>query len=145
MKPARPLKHLIAAFVITALVYAACFHLIEHHRAKNGPWRVTFASAGGDSAPCLIIDEPRLNITGLKITFPGHTAPATNVVVVFDRPREVPFPLPFGDCVFMDALTLPGTVVVAAFGHEIQLLPRVLTMDKKEYPWQSDTTLEAAP
>jgi hypothetical protein len=145
MKPARPLKHFIAAFVLTALVYAVFFHLIEHRRTENGPWRVTFASAGAGAAPCLIIDEPRLNIANLKITFPGQTVPATNAMVVFDHPQEVPFPLPFGDCVFMDAISLPGTVVVAAFGHEIQMLPRVLTVDKKEYPWQSNTNLEVAP
>jgi hypothetical protein len=145
MKPARPLKHFIAAFILTLIAYAVCFHLIEHRRTENGPWRVTFASAGGDSAPCLIIDEPGLNIAGLKITFPGHTAPATNAVIIFNHPQEVPFPLPFGDCVFMDALTLPGTVVVAAFGHEVQMLPRVLTVDKKEFPWQSNTNLEVAP
>jgi hypothetical protein len=145
MKPARTLKHFIAAFVITAVVYAVSFHLIEHRRSEHGPWRVTFASAGSGSAPCLIIDEPRLNIASLKITFPGQTASATNAVVVFDRPQEVPFPLPFGDCVFMDAISLPGTVVVSAFGHEIQMLPRILTVDKKEYPWQSNTNLEIGP
>jgi hypothetical protein len=145
MKPAWTFKHFIAAFVVTLAVYAVFFHLIEHHRAKNGPWRVTFVSSGGGSAPCLIIDEPRLDIANLKITFPGGSAPATNATVVFDRPREVPFSLPFGDCVFMDAITLPGTVVVSAFGHEVQMLPRVLTIDKKEYTWQSNATLKAAP
>ncbi len=90
-----------------------------------------------------MIDEPRLGITNLNILFPGRTAPATNTVMVFDQPQEVPFPVPFGNCVFMDAISLPGTVAFSMFGHEIQLIPRVLTIDKREYPWQSNATLEA--
>jgi hypothetical protein len=144
MKPAGPLKLFVSAFVIAVLVYAVAFYGIEHRRTKNGPWRVTFSSAGGASAPCLVIDEPQLRITSLKIIFPGQSAPATNGVLVFDQPREVPFPVPFGNCVFMDAISLPGTVVFSIYGHEIQLIPRVLTIDKKEYPWQSNTTLEPA-
>jgi hypothetical protein len=144
MKPAGPLKLFLSAFVIAVVVYAVAFYAIEHRRTKNGPWRVTFSSSGGASTPCLIIDEPGLGITNLKISFPGQTAPATNAVLVFDQPQEVPFPVPFGNCVFMDAISLPGTVAFSLFGHEIQLIPRVLTIDKREYPWQSNTPLELA-
>ncbi len=143
MKPAAPAKLFLSAFAIAVVVYFAAFYGIEHRRTAHGPWRVTFASDGGASPPCLIIDEPYLNIAGLKITFPGQTAPATNAVMVFDGPQDVPFAVPFGNCVFMDAISLPGTVVFDVFGHEIQLLPRALTIDKKEHPWQSNTTLEA--
>jgi hypothetical protein len=27
------------------------------------------------------------------------------------------------------------------FGHEIELLPRVLILDRKEHPWKSDETI----
>jgi hypothetical protein len=141
MKPAGPLKLFITAFVIAVLVYAVAFYAIEHRRTKNGPWQVTFSSAGDASPPSLVIDEPQLNIANLKIVFPGQTAPATNAVLVFDQPQEVPFVVPFGSCIFMDAISLPGTVAFNIFGHEIQLIPRVLTIDKKEYPWQSNTTV----
>jgi hypothetical protein len=144
MKPAGPFKLFASAFLIAVLVYAVAFYAIEHRRTKNGPWRVTFSSAGGASPPCLIIDEPQLNITSLKITFPGQTVPAANTVLVFDQPQEVPFAVPFGNCVFMDAISLPGTVAFSIYGHEIQLIPRVLTIDKKEYPWQSNATLDLA-
>jgi hypothetical protein len=49
--------------------------------------------------------------------------------------------VPFGQCVFQDAQTLPGTVVFELFGHEIQLLPRVLTIDRVEHPWHSGETI----
>jgi hypothetical protein len=144
MKPAGPLKLFVSAFVIAVLVYAVAFYAIEHRRTKNGPWRVTFSSADGASPPSLVIDEPQLNIANFKIDFPGQTAPATNAVLVFDQPQEVPFAVPFGNCIFMDAISLPGTVAFNIFGHEIQLIPRVLTIDKKEYPWQSNATLDLA-
>jgi hypothetical protein len=41
----------------------------------------------------------------------------------------------------MDTTFLPGTLVFELFGHEIQLLPRVLTIDKKEQPWRSNETI----
>jgi hypothetical protein len=36
---------------------------------------------------------------------------------------------------------LPGTVTLELFGHEIELLPRVLIIDRKEHPWKSGTTI----
>jgi hypothetical protein len=144
MKPAGPFKLFLSAFIVAVFVYAVAFYGIEHRRTKNGPWQVTFTSADG-APPCLIIDEPNLGVTNLKIAFPGQTAPATNAVMSFDQPQEVPFAVPFGNCVFMDAISLPGTVAFSVFGHEIQLIPRVLTIDKKEYPWQSNTAIELAP
>jgi hypothetical protein len=45
--------------------------------------------------------------------------------------------VPFGKCVFLDTTFLPGTVVLDLFGHEVQLLPRVLTIDHVEHAWHS--------
>jgi hypothetical protein len=79
----------------------------------------------------------------LLITFPGQTNPPTTLAAFwsFRQPQDVPFDIPFGKCVFMDTTFLPGTIVLDIAGHEIQLIPRVLTVDKKEIPWRSDTTL----
>jgi hypothetical protein len=60
---------------------------------------------------------------------------------VLDTPQPVPYEIPFGKCVFMDTTFLPGTMVFDLFGHEIQLIPRVLTIDKTEIPWRSDANL----
>jgi hypothetical protein len=38
----------------------------------------------------------------------------------------------------MDTTFLPGTIVFEMFGHEVQLIPRVLTIDKQEQPWRVD-------
>jgi hypothetical protein len=145
MKPGLPLKQILCVFFVSAVAYAAIFFLIEHARTRKGPWRVTFASAGESSPPCLIINQPGLNLADLKITFPRQSVPATNVVLIFDQPRELPFDVPFGQCVFLDLLSRPGTVTLRLFGHEIQLLPRVLTIDGQERPWQSGTNIDVIP
>ena len=139
MKSAGPLKHFVFAFLIALLLYVALYSGIEHRRTRNGPWQVTFA--GGAGTPTLIVNEPKLRISNLKINFPSEPAASTNIMITFDLPQPVPFAVPFGHCAFMDTTFLPGTIVLNLFGHEIQLLPRVLTIDKKEYPWQSDTTI----
>jgi hypothetical protein len=44
--------------------------------------------------------------------------------------------------IFQDPTFLPGTVTIRLFGHVVEFLPRVLTIDKKEYPWQSGAVIE---
>jgi hypothetical protein len=139
MKSPSPLKHFVFAFVIALVVYVISYSAIEHRRTCNGPWEITFTNRAG--APSLIINEPQLNITNVTITFPGGSPIFTNLTVRFDPPQPVPFDLPFGQCIFMDTTFQPGTLVFAEFGHEIQLLSRVLTLDKEDYDWQSGAVI----
>lgn len=139
MHRAGHLKHFIFAFVIAVILYAVCYTAIERRRMRNGPWRVTFTNSY--SAPALIINEPKLGISNVMVTFPVEKTAATNVTMVFDQPQQVPFDVPFGQCVFMDTTFQPGTIVFKTFGHEIQLLPRVLTIDKKEIAWESERSI----
>src|SRR5262245_8870523 len=125
MKSGLPFKAIAKVFLAAALSYLVAFYLIEYWRGRNGPWQVGFASEGGH--PVLTINQPRLNITGVKISFPNRATAATNTVMVFNRPREWPFDVPFGQCVFQDLITQPGTVTFKIFDHEIQLLPSMLT------------------
>jgi hypothetical protein len=37
---------------------------------------------------------------------------------------------------------LPGTVTLDCFGHEVELLPRVLVLNRRQVPWKSHTTNE---
>ncbi len=77
---------------------------------------------------------------------PSNFAPAIaetaevpfTTVMTFAQPRPVPYPVPFGTCVFMDTTFLPGTVSFTnIFGHDIELLPRVLIIDRQEHAWKS--------
>ena len=143
MKFPGPLKHFIFAFIIALVLYVSFYRAIEHRRTRNGPWQVTFTNALG--APALIINQPNLSIPNVTIRFPGQPPSTTNSFTVFDPPRDVPFDVPFGQCIFMDTTFQPGTVVFSNFNHEIQLLPRVLTIDKQERPWQSGETIDLKP
>jgi hypothetical protein len=145
MKSRRLPTNALLGFLAAIALYLAIFYGIEHRRVRNGPWRVAFENADGAGTPMLIVNEPSLKISNLRIRFPGQSAPQTNAVLIFDRAQEVPYDVPFGQCVFQDVLFQPGTVVFSLFGHEIQLLPRALTIDKKEHPWRSETALEVRP
>lgn len=139
MKSPNPLKHFIFAFVIALVVYVIAYNAIENRRTRNGPWQVIFTNQAG--IPALVINERQLNISNVIITFPGQPPAPTNLTLQFDPPQPVPFDLPFGQCIFMDTTFQPGTLVFIEFGHEIQLLPRALTLDKQEYPWQSGNVI----
>jgi len=133
------LKHLAISLVIAVVFYVAVFGWIEHRRTVKGPWVAAFrADAAG--TPALLIFQTNLNISE-TIVFPGQTFPTANfsrTIVFGDSPPE----LPFGELLYQDPTFLPGTVTMRLFGHVVQLLPRVLTVDKKEYPWQSGAVIQ---
>jgi hypothetical protein len=140
--------------------YAVFYQGIERWRARNGPWRVTFTHSSA-RAPVITIDQPALAITNVQVIFsvenlPASTAPGTFPTetsrpnspitpLLFAQPRSVPYEVPFGQCVFLDLSSLPGTVTFELFGHEIQLLPRVLIIDRQEYPWRPDAAITLRP
>ena len=140
MKSDNLFRHLAIPFGIAVLVYIVFYAGIEDRRTRKGPWQVTFTN-DASGAPALLIDQTNLALTNVLITFPGETNRAPSTSLVFRQPQPVPYEMPFGQCVFMDTTFLPGTIVFDLFGHEIQLIPRVLTIDKKEIPWQSGKTI----
>jgi hypothetical protein len=163
MKPEGPAKHFIVAFLLALVGYVFFYQAIEHRRTRKGPWQVTFThnTAG---APAIVITQPKLAITNVQIVFPGGTLLATNAAggfafdrsrpespganyqspattLLFAQPQPVPYEVPFGKCVFMDTTFLPGTVTFQLFGHEIELLPRVLVIDRQEHRWESNAVI----
>ena len=136
------MKHFILAFVLALGCYALFYHAIEHRRTRKGPWHVTFTNSPA-GAPALVINQHKLAITNVQIEFPDQMLPATNALgsLIFAQPQPVPYPVPFGSCIFMDTTFLPGTVTFQLFNHEIELLPRVLVIDRQEHPWLSDSTI----
>jgi len=140
MKSDFPVKQFVVVAALAAVAYFGTFAFIENRRTRNGPWSVTFTTENS-TAPTLVVNQPRLNIANLKIVFGNQKIAPTNSIIVFDPPKPVPFDVPFGACAFMDTTFQPGTVVLSLYGHEIQLMPRILTVDKKEIPWQSNFTV----
>ncbi len=147
MKPDGPWKHFIIAFLLAAACYALFYPTIEYRRTRKGPWEVSFTN-DTEGHPALVINQTKLAITNVQISFPDQPAvpvpDRTNVF--FSQPRPVPFKVPLGECVFMDTTFLPGTLTFEMYGHEIELLPRVLIIDRQERLWLPNDliTLHAA-
>ena len=146
MKSDGPLKHFLIAFLLAGACYALFYPTIEHRRTRKGPWEVTFTN-NSEGAPTLVINQPKLAITNVQVSFPEQPAlpqqAQTNLVA--SQPRPVPYQVPLGKCVFMDTTFLPGTLTFEMLGHEIELLPRVLVIDRQEHPWLSDSTITLHP
>ncbi|HTI68360.1 MAG TPA: hypothetical protein VMF06_00210, partial [Candidatus Limnocylindria bacterium] len=81
MRRDNPLKHFAIAFAIAVVVYVTFYGWIEHRRARNGPWEITFTTNSvGD--PQILINQPKLGLTNFTIRFPGESIPATNLPAV---------------------------------------------------------------
>jgi hypothetical protein len=138
MKRDNPARHFIVAFVIALLGYMLVYHWIENRRTRKGPWQVTFTNNPAGTL-AVIINQPALSISNVQIQFPGGviTNQQSPITLLFNQPRPVPYDVPFGKCVFMDTTFQPGTLTFQLFGHEIELLPRVLVLDRQEHAWKS--------
>jgi hypothetical protein len=142
MRRDSPIKHFAITFAIAIVIYIVFYVGIEHRRVRKGPWQVTFTKSTA-GAPEIIINQPALAITSQVIQFLGESGTATNVPasLSFSQPRQVPYEVPFGRCIFMDTTFLPGTLTFQFFGHEIELLPRVLVIDHREHPWHAEPVI----
>jgi hypothetical protein len=142
MKADFSLKALGVFGLVVAGLYLGVFYGCESWRQRKGAWEVEFVS-DAQGHPSLAIYQPRLGISSVEVLFLGETLARTNLSqkVVFDRPLQ---PIPFGRALYADLTTLPGVVTLDLFGHELELLPRVLIADKREIPWKSETVIELA-
>jgi len=127
------LKHLGIAFVIALVLYVVLWSFDSNLRTRRTPWEVAFERAT-NGEPAIAITPPAPGGANVRIVFAGETLPATNTLatVRFDRPRP---PIPFGTVVYDDLMFFPGAVTMDLFGHEIELLPTRLGLNRKERPW----------
>jgi hypothetical protein len=142
MKSDNPLKHFALAFLLAVVCYVVFYRGIEHRRTRKGPWEVTF-TRNTQGLPAIVVNQPNLAITNVQILFQdaqGFTNKTTKTFL-FSQPKPVPYEVPFGKCIFMDTTFLPGTVTFLILGHEIELLPRVLIVDRQEHPWRPEDTI----
>jgi len=130
-------------FFIVVLMYLAVFYGMEYWRHRKGPWEVNFVS-DAQGNPSVVVYQPSLNISSVELLFPGEKAPGSNISqrVSFNRPLNK---IMFGRVLYEDLTFLPGVVTLDLFGHEIELLPRTLIVNKKEVPWQSESVVELWP
>lgn len=133
-------------FGVVLILYGVVFQGIEYWRHKEGPWVVDFlADARGQ--PSLLVQEKRLGIANLRITFAEETAPQSALTnlpqrVIFDAPLKA---IPFGKRLHEDLTALPGVETFDMFGHFVELAPKVLTLNQERRPWLSNTNLVLQP
>ena len=134
-------KSVFVVFISVALFYFAAFYGTEYLRHRKGPWELEFRPDLAGS-PAVVITQRALNVQDVILLFRGEAATNAAGRVQFDRVQQTPR---FGRLLFHDLTFLPGVLTFDFFGHEVELLPRVLVVNKREIPWRSGTTLELWP
>ena len=134
-------RHLAIAFALALVIYAAFFSCDQRLRHRKGPWQFAFTT-NASAFPAIIINQPTIGITNVQIVFEGETSTNVPGRVVFNRPQQS---IPFGKVKFEDLTYLPGSVAFDFFGHEVELLPRTLYLNKVEHPWKSGAVFTLKP
>jgi hypothetical protein len=134
-------RHLAIGFIIALVVYASFFACDQRVRQRKGGWDVTF-STNSSGFPAIIINQPSLSITNVQVIFDSETLTNVPGHMVFNKPQQR---IPFGKVKFEDLTYLPGSVAFDFFGHEVELLPRTLYLNKVEHPWKSGAVFSLQP
>jgi hypothetical protein len=146
-------RHFAIPALLALVGYVFFYSCDAHLRERKGPWEVTYA-VEADGTPTLQLHQSGLGVSNVLIRFPQerltpntttNTTTSTAslpVTVRFDEPARI---VPFGKLAFDDLMYLPGTVVLHCFGHEVQMLPRGLFLDRTEFPWASNSTHDRQP
>ncbi len=139
------LKHLAIAFGLALGIYILAYWGIESRRYAKGPWEVRFEQSTNGN-PVMVVNQPALKIADVKFEFSGASM-GTNQpqTVKFDQPRQWPYPVGFGEVIFEDLTFQPGTVTLLCFGNEIELLPRVMIVNRRQYIWKPGVLMTLVP
>lgn len=126
-------------------IYFVGFFGVEYMRHRKGPWEVTFSSSDGFAA--IVVNQAKLGIADVTIVLSNDMVAAgfAESVETYSEPREVPFDVPHGRVVYVDMTFLPGTVTYDLQGHAIELLPRALLINGREYPWENGQHIVLEP
>ena len=125
-------RNAATAAAIAVVFYLVFFNWMQHRREGKGPWQITFVS-DAQGSPSISIEHPKLNLNH-RIIFDGAKLNRTNLSQRIDFVQGTT-EIPFGQMLFQDPTFLPGTVTMRLFGHEVEVLPRVIIIDKKEHAW----------
>jgi hypothetical protein len=139
MKTTFPWKQTLVLFAAVLLAYLFVFYGIEWVRHRKGPWQVEFTATLEEGHPILIITQAFQGVFTI-LEFPDEKVKVGCETVTFDRPKKAK--PPFGKVIYEDLTILPGVVTFDLFGHEVELLPRALIVNKKEFHWRETGALQ---
>lgn len=138
-----PLLPAAGVFLGALVIYLLSYYGIEHLRRHKGPWKLEFKTDGA-GLPSLVIHQPSLGIQGVELIFTGeqHTNANWSQPISLDRPVV---PLPFGRRLAEDLTFQPGTLAMDLFGHEIEIAPRVMVINRREVAWVTNQVIRLKP
>ena len=134
-------KSIVVTFVVVVILYFAFFWGIERFRKHRGPWVVEFG-ANPEGEATLTVSQVARGLSEVRLVVHGERVTNAPGSVRFDRVQQ---PVPFGRVIYEDLTFLPGVVTFDLFGHEVELLPRVLVVNKQQVPWQRGATIDLWP
>lgn len=134
-------RHLAVGFLLALTVYITFFSCDQRLRHRKGPWEVSFHTNSAGYA-AITVNQRSMNLSNVQIVFTGESITNAGGNIAFDKPQQ---PVPFGKVKFEDLTYLPGSVAFDFFGHEVELLPRTLYLNKKEVPWRPGAVHELKP
>lgn len=142
-QPINTLKTIATTFLIALGLYIVLYQIDEYLRVRKGPWEITFA-AEADGTPRLTINQAHLGISNVTILLRGEKTDTNGLpkTLIVNQPELT---APYGERIFDDLMYLPGVFTLQVYGHEIEVLPRTLAINRKEQPWAGTTTLELWP
>lgn len=133
---------LFVGFIFCLFAYVTIYGGCEIYRRQQGPWELTFRG-GTNGTPVLSINHRKMGLTNILVSFPGEASKISEELRVYTLP--ITNSTPFGPTIFQDGTILPGTITLDCFGHELELLPRTLIVNRHEVPWVSGTNIVLKP
>jgi hypothetical protein len=126
-------KSVALTFVLAAVFYCFAYSWMTRWQTGRGPWLVEFGTnvAG---RPQMIITQPALGLSNITVCFEGETLAPTDRTgtVAFSKPRQ---PTPFGEVIYDDLMRQPGVITLDLFGHEVELIPKHLVLNRHPVGW----------
>ncbi len=138
------LGKLLKLFVTVMVLYATLYFATGLWRERRGPWVLTFDKSPSGN-PRLTISQENLGVRNVQILalqqepLPADFKPVT---IHFKSPGDQPG---FGKLLFTDLTVLPGVITLDVFGHEVELLPRTLVINRKLIPWSERQEIRLNP
>lgn len=139
MKSEGFVKHVIFAAALTLVVYVAGFWWIEHINHRHGPWEIRFKT-DAEGHLSLTVDQPALGISNVTVSVADKALTNRNFSATV-RFHDVTNTAPVGELIYFDTRTLPGVLTFNLLGHEVEFMPRTMTVDLEEVAWASGTNI----
>lgn len=140
--PAVNWKSITLTFVLSVFFYFLAYGWISRWQTGRGPWQVEFTTNQVGVAQ-IIITQPALGFSNITVRFEGETLAPTNHtgLVLFSKPRQ---PTPFGELIYDDLMQQPGVITLDLFGHEVELLPKYLILNRQPVNWTNGAVITLA-